>query len=166
MAYLNNITSSYTLLQCLSDKFRAFDFSKDSYGQPIVDEEGYYRITEFDENNNMVRFYVCYDKFGEYYYVTSIGEDGCTEENGYTYVKLSQEDLENLGYIDYTNYVTEYVENNMVTDKSSELYGCVKVNEKFAQALSQLMDKYTFEGVEYSWLKLCYYYKYLGPKTV
>ena len=78
----------------------------------------------------------------------------------------SQEDLENLGYIDYTNYVTEYVENNMVTDKSSELYGCVKVNEKFAQALSQLMDKYTFEGVEYSWLKLCYYYKYLGPKTV
>ena len=50
-------------------------------------------ITEFDENNNMVRFYVCYDKFGEYYYVTSIGADGCTEENGYTYVKLSQEDL-------------------------------------------------------------------------
>lgn len=166
MTYLNNITAGYTLLQCLSDKFKAFDFSKDSYGQPIVDEEGYYRITEFDENNNMVRFYVCYDKFGEYYYVTSIGEDGCTVENGYTYVKLSQEDLENLGYIDYTNYVTEYVENNMVTDESSELYGCVKVNEKFAQALSQLMDKYTFEGVEYSWLKLCYYYKYLGPKTV
>ena len=164
MAYLNNITSGYTLLQCLSDKFRAFDFSKDSFGQPIVDEDGYYRITEFDENNEMVRYYVCYDNFGEFYNVTEIGADGFTEDK-YTYVKLSSEDLEELGYVDYTSYVTEYINDNMVTDENSELYGCVKVTEKFAQVLSQLMDKYTFEGIDYSWVKLCYYYKYLGPEA-
>ncbi|MBQ5837194.1 MAG: hypothetical protein IIW39_00840 [Clostridia bacterium] len=32
-----------------------------------------------------------------------------------------------------------------------------------AELLGKLMDKYTFEGVEYSWLKVCYYYDYLGP---
>lgn len=166
ITYLNNITGSYTLLQCLSDKFRAFDFSKDSFGQPIVDEDGYYRLTEFDENNEMVRYYVCYDKYGEYYNVVEIGENGYTEENGYTYVKLTSEDLEQLGYVDYTSYVTEYVNSNMVTDENSELYGCVKVDEKFAKALSLLMDKYTFEGIEYSWVKLCYYFEYLGPNSV
>ena len=51
------------------------------------------------------------------------------------------------------------------TDENSELYGCVKVDEKFAKVLGQLMDKYTFEGVEFSWVKLCYYYKYLGPQN-
>ena len=53
--------------------------------------------------------------------------------------------------------------NKSLTDENSELYGCVKVDEEFAKVLSQLMDKYTFEDVEYSWVKLCYYYKYLGP---
>jgi hypothetical protein len=108
---------------------------------------------------------MCYDKNGEYYQVAEIGENGCTEENGYTYVKLSNEDLEELGYVNYTEYVTKYVEDNMITDENSELYGCVKVDEKFAKALGQLMDKYTFEGVEFSWVKLCYYYKYLGPQN-
>ena len=42
----------------------------------------------------------------------------------------------------------------------------IKVDEKFAKVLGQLMDKYTFEGVEFSWVKLCYYYKYLGPTLV
>lgn len=164
MAYINNITG-VSLLTALSSKYNAFDFSKDEFGQQIVDENGYYRITYFDENNNMIRYYMCYDKNGEYYQVTEIGENGYTEENGYTYVKLSNEDLEELGYVNYTEYVTKYVEDNMITDENSELYGCVKVDEKFAKVLGQLMDKYTFEGVEFSWVKLCYYYKYLGPQN-
>ena len=43
------------------------------------------------------------------------------------------------------------------TDENSELYGCVAVNEEFARVLLKLMGKFTFEGIENSWLKLCYY---------
>ena len=32
-----------------------------------------------------------------------------------------------------------------------------------AELLQKLMGKYTFENVENSWLKLCYYYDHLGP---
>ena len=40
--------------------------------------------------------------------------------------------------------------------------GCVKVDAELARVLQLLMDKYTFKNVENSWLKLCYYYQYLG----
>ena len=96
------------------------------------------------------------------YYVTEIGADGYTEENGYTYVKFTTEELENLNSANCTEYVTKYVEENMITDETSELYGCVKVDEQFAYVLSMLMDKYTFAGIEGSWLKLCYYFKHVG----
>lgn len=50
-------------------------------------------------------------------------------------------------------------------DKSSntERNGCVVVDQRLAELLQMLMDKYTFEDVENSWIKLCYYYDYLGP---
>lgn len=48
-------------------------------------------------------------------------------------------------------------------DKSNtEKNGCVVVDERLAEILQLLMDKYTFEDVENSWIKLCYYYDYLG----
>jgi hypothetical protein len=161
--YLNNITGGYTLEMCASDRFNAFDFSKDEYGQPIRDEEGYYRVTEFDEQNNVVRYYVCYDAEGNDYLVEEIGENGYTEENGYTYFRLTQEEIEAMNLADCTEYVRNYIQENMITDENSELYGCVKVDEQFGKVLELLMDKYTFAGVEYSWAKLCYYYKYVGP---
>ena len=161
MTYINNITG-YSLLDCLSDRFNAFDFSKDEFGRVIYDENGYYLYTSFDENNNIVQYYVCYDEAGEMYYVTEIGADGYTEENGYTYIKFTPEELEDFASANCTEYVTKYVEENMITDESSELYGCVKVDERFAYVLGMLMDKYTFAGVEGSWLKLCYYYKHVG----
>ncbi len=37
--------------------------------------------------------------------------------------------------------------------------GCVPVDEELARILQLLMDKFTFDGVYQSWLKLCYYYK-------
>ena len=48
---------------------------------------------------------------------------------------------------------------------SGELEGCVAVNEELGQILQLLMDKYTFEDVDHSWTKLCYYYDYLGPDS-
>lgn len=48
---------------------------------------------------------------------------------------------------------------------SGELEGCVPVTEELAECLQMLMDKYTFEGVDHSWTKLCYYYQYMGPEA-
>ena len=39
-----------------------------------------------------------------------------------------------------------------------ERKGCVAVDERLAEILQHLMDKFTFKGVEQSWLKVCYYY--------
>ena len=163
--YVNNITG-YPLLTCLSEKFNAFDFSKDEFGNKIYDEEGYYRYSGYNENDELVSFYVCTDAEGEFYYVETVGANGYTEANGYTYIKYTQEEIEALGQADFTEYVKQYLAANKVTDTSSELYGCVKVDEKFATVLGLLMDKYTFPDVEYSWVKLCYYYKYVGPQTL
>ena len=38
-----------------------------------------------------------------------------------------------------------------------------KLSGEYRAFLQQLMEKYTFENVDQSWLKLCYYYDYLGP---
>ena len=161
MTYINNITG-YSLLDCLSEKYNAFDFGKDEYGNDIYDENGYYRYTGYDEDYNLVRYFVCYDAEGTNYYVLEVGADGYTEENGYTYVKFDESDLESFANINCTQYVKDYVATNMITDTESELYGCVKVDEQFAYVLGLLMDKYTFANVENSWVKLCYYFKYIG----
>ena len=161
VAYINNITG-YSLLQCLAEPFRAFDFSKDEYGKPLYDENGYYRVTGYDENDNLVRYFVCYDEEGNYYYVLEVGEGEYTVENGYTYVMFNADELDSLSKADFTEYVSKYIEDNMISDKTSELYGCVKVDEKFAIVLGMFMDKYTFADVQDSWVKLCYYFKHLG----
>lgn len=49
-----------------------------------------------------------------------------------------------------------------VIKSGDERNGCVVVDERLAEMLQLLMDKYTFEGVDNSWIKLCYYYDYLG----
>ena len=46
--------------------------------------------------------------------------------------------------------------------KNGKEDGCVKVDAQLAELLQKLMDKYTFQGVDNAWLKLCYYYEYLG----
>ena len=63
---------------------------------------------------------------------------------------------------DYTAEIKTYLSK---IDKSGnkERNGCVVVDQRLAELLQMLMDKYTFEDVENSWIKLCYYYDYLGP---
>ncbi len=48
------------------------------------------------------------------------------------------------------------------SEEAPELEGCVAVDENLASILQELMDKFTFPGVEHSWTKLCYYYQHLG----
>ena len=50
----------------------------------------------------------------------------------------------------------------MYDGKHTERIGCVEVDERLAEILQLLMDKYTFENVDHSWTKLCYFYDYLG----
>ena len=60
---------------------------------------------------------------------------------------------------DYTEEIRGYLSK---VEKSGATDGCVVVDERLAELLQMLMDKYTFEGVENSWLKVCYYYDHLG----
>ncbi len=53
----------------------------------------------------------------------------------------------------------------VVVQKGSAMEGCVVVDEQLADILQQLMEKYTFKGVENSWLKLCYYEQYFCAAT-
>ncbi len=63
---------------------------------------------------------------------------------------------------DLTEEIKTYLD-DIITTGSEERIGCVVVTERLAEILQLLMDKYTFEGVDHSWTKLCYYYDYLGP---
>ena len=57
---------------------------------------------------------------------------------------------------DLTEEVRGYIAK---TEKAPvERKGCVAVDERLAEILQQLLDKFTFQGVEQSWLKVCYYY--------
>ena len=68
------------------------------------------------------------------------------------------------GGTDRKSEILEYV-NKMLTasDAPAELEGCVKVDAALANLLQALMDKYSLEGVNHSWTKLCYYYKDVAP---
>ena len=65
---------------------------------------------------------------------------------------------------DLTPAITKYL-SKMITTGPAERKGCVPVDAELAEILQKLMDKYTFEGVDQGWLKLCYYYDYLGPEA-
>ena len=63
--------------------------------------------------------------------------------------------------VDCTEEMREYAKKIIKTKDERE--GCVEVDERLAEILGMLMDKYTFDDVDNSWLKVCYYYDYLGP---
>ena len=64
---------------------------------------------------------------------------------------------------DLTEEISSYL-NKIITSGSAEKIGCVPVDARLAELLQQVMNKYTFENVEHSWTKLCYYYDHLGPQ--
>ena len=63
---------------------------------------------------------------------------------------------------DLTTEIKGYL-SKMYAGSAKEREGCVPVDARLAEILQMLMDKYTFENVDNSWIKLCYYYDYLGP---
>lgn len=63
---------------------------------------------------------------------------------------------------DMTSRIKKYI-SKMYSGSQKERVGCVEVDEELAELLQKLMDKYTFEDVDFAWKKLCYFYDYLGP---
>lgn len=61
---------------------------------------------------------------------------------------------------DLTEEMRAYVDK--IDRSGTERDGCVVVDERLAELLQMLMSKYTFEDVDNAWLKVCYYYDYLG----
>ncbi|MBE6959109.1 MAG: redoxin domain-containing protein [Ruminococcaceae bacterium] len=62
---------------------------------------------------------------------------------------------------DYTATIKTYL-SKIITSGKAELIGCVPVTAELADILQLLMEKYTFDNVECSWPKLCYYYDTLS----
>ena len=62
---------------------------------------------------------------------------------------------------DLTAEIKTYLD-KIIKTGAKEQQGCVVVTKRLAEILQMLLDKYTFEGVDNSWLKICYYYDYLG----
>ncbi len=65
---------------------------------------------------------------------------------------------------DLTEEISTYLD-KIITSGKKELQGCVVVDERLAEILQLVMDKYTFENVDDSWIKMCYYYEHLGPNN-
>ena len=76
---------------------------------------------------------------------------------------------------DYTDEISAYLDKVIKVGYNAELgetieegderIGCVMVDAELAELLQVIMDKYTFEGVENSWAKLCYYHQYFSAAT-
>lgn len=76
---------------------------------------------------------------------------------------------------DYSDLANKYLAKKITVGYNADLgetimegderIGCVIVTEELADLLQILMDKYTFEGVETSWRKLCYYHQYFCEAT-
>jgi len=121
-----------------------FDFSKSGYDLEIL---AY--LEKHDGDVDATREYLrtlwaeSYDEYAAIYQVEDVFE-GIYHGAG--------EDL--------TEEVRAYV--SKIEKKPAEKKGCVAVDERLAEILQMLMDKYTFENVENSWLKVCYYYDHLG----
>lgn len=146
-----NSTSSISTPICSEGNIKglielgAFDFSKD--------ENDNYVLTALSYNDNDQAKTIEYLK-------KQWGEDYETYYEMYKVDEVFKGIYHGTGK-DCTEIIKKY-EKQLITSGAAELRGCVPVNEELAQVLQQLMDKFTFEGVDTSWRKMCYYYNNLG----
>lgn len=88
---------------------------------------------------------------------------GASYESNYVDVYKVDEVLDGKYHgeaMDLTEKAQSYVAK--MINEENELQGCVIVDKELAEILQALMDKFTFEGVDHSWTKLCYYYLHIG----
>lgn len=123
-----------------------FDFSKT--------ENDLYVLSYLQQNDNDP------DKTREYF-KTLWGEDYDMNAAEYKLEEVLAGKYHGKGS-DLTAEIKGYM-SKMYKGSAKEREGCVPVDVRLAEILQLLMDKYTFENVDNSWTKLCYYYDYLGP---
>lgn len=123
----------------------AFDFSKSEYDMFVL------KALNNHENNQEKTIAYLKEYWGEdyeaYYAEYAVEEVFAGKYHG------AGEDL--------TDKISQYLD-DVITTGAEELRGCVVVTEELGELLQKLMDKFTFENVDYSWRKLCYYYDYMG----
>jgi hypothetical protein len=88
----------------------------------------------------------------------SVDEDGMSS-SGNDCTEQARRIYESRIVVGYNATLGEYIQ------EGDERIGCVIVTDEVAELLQKLMDKYTFEGVENSWRKLCYYHQYFCAET-
>ena len=126
--------------------------------QKLIELDGFnFKITAADRE---AKSYL--DKYGEDGLRTLWGEDF---ESRWAYYQM--DDIKAGIYHgdgeDYTEEIKEYEKKMLNEEDFPERQGCVPVDAKLAEILQALVDNYSFENVENSWRKLCYYYDMLGP---
>ena len=123
-----------------------FDFSKSEYDMQI--------LAYLKQNNN--------DKDSTIEYLKKLW----ASDYEALYVEYQVEDVLAGRYHgkgeDYTAAIKEFTK--QIDKSNTERNGCVVATKELTDILQLLMDKYTFENVDNSWAKLCYYYDYLGPE--
>lgn len=124
-----------------------FDFSKTEYDLMVI---GY-----LEKHNNDKEATLAYLK--EYW-----GEDYDANMESYQVEDVFAGIYHGKGE-DFTEEIRGY-ESKVYSGSATERVGCVPVDARLAEILQMLMDKYTFEGVDHAWTKVCYYYDHLGPQ--
>ena len=122
-----------------------FDFSKTEYDQ--------YILTILDKYNGDT-------KAADEYLRTYWGADYDVNAEAYQLSDVFAGRYHGHGE-DYTDEIKAFLD-DIITSGPEERRGCVVVTQELAELLQLLMDKFTFDGVDDSWTKLCYYYDYLG----
>lgn len=164
-----------------ADKNIALDYFKNMWG---VDYEEYAELNQVVDVVNGIyhgrRFpsandQLVLDKYEEF--KAQFGDNwrqgfktlwGADYENNYVNIYKVDEVLDGKYHgdnYDLTEKAQAYAD-KMITEATHpdnpELHGCVAMTEELAEILQALMDKFTFEGVDHSWTKLCYYYEHIG----
>jgi hypothetical protein len=152
--------------------------SYDKNGKPIRDEQGnvvkikgMIDMGGFDFSKTEEDLYVLgvMEKFGndieqtKKYLKDAWGDDYDANAQAYQIEDVFEGTYHGAGE-DMTPAIKKYLA-KMYNGSATERVGCVEVDKELADILQKLMDKYTFEGVDYSWKKLCYYYDHLGPNV-
>lgn len=137
-------------------------FTYDLSGNTIIkgidvelDDENYYR--EKNKDGTLGSYIYC-DFTNPSYFSYSV--NGFIENGYFNLAYNYDESTEITGGSDYTAIMKTY--QKLIITNAGITKGCVKVDKKLAAVLQKFMDIYTFEGVNNSWLKLCYYYKQIS----
>jgi len=123
----------------------AFNFEKTSLDREIEEYIPFFAEEGIDEVQGFK------DLWGEYLYAQRVGVINDVKNGIYH------------GPGDYTEQIRVYLDQVITDSENVELNGCIEVTEELAEILQTYMDIYTFEDVEHSWTKLCFYYKHYGP---